>query len=321
MTHIVVLDGQTLASDDNPWDDLRECGDVEIYPRSRPDEVAERARGAQIVITNKAELPRATIMALPDLRAIAVTATGYNIVDVAAARERGIPVSNVPIYSTDSVAQFTIAMLLAWAHRIEHHSDLVHAGEWTRSPDFCFWRTPQVEWAGKTLGIIGFGRIGRRVGEIAHALGMRVVAFSRTNSAAPDYQPFAWAGSLEELAAASDVIALHCPQTPENTGFINAHFIGHMKKGAVLINASRGGLVNEQDLAEALNSGRIAGAAVDVVSREPMQAENPLLSARNCIITPHMAWTSLEARRRLMTVTVDNVRAFLAGHPTNVVNP
>lgn len=320
MSLSVVLDGYTLASDDNPWTDLQALGEVKIYERSTAAEVLERARDAQVVVINKIALTRPVLEQLPALRFVAVSATGYDIVDTRAAAERGVAVANVPVYGTDSVAQFTIAHLLNLCHQIPLHADLVRAGEWARTGDFSFWRTPQLELAGLTLGIIGFGRIGRRVGEIAHALGMSILAFDEQRGSAPEYQPFAWAESAEALAAAADVVTLHCPQTPANKGFINAAFLKRMKPSALLLNASRGGLVNEADLARALNEGWIAGAGLDVVSTEPIRPDNPLLAARNCVITPHMAWASLAARRRLMAVTVENVRSFLAGRPQNVVN-
>lgn len=320
MTRIVVLDGYTLAHGDNPWTGLEALGEVRIYDRSLPGEILERARCAQALIINKVELTRTLLEQLPGLRFIAVTATGYNVVDTQAAAERGIPVSNVPVYGTDSVAQFAIAHLLNLCHRIPLHDELVRQGEWAKEGDFSFWRTPQLELAGRTLGIIGFGRIGRRVGEIAHALGMRVLAYNVRRGEDPAYRPFAWAGSVEELATRADVVTLHCPQTAENEGFVNASLLRRMKPTAFLINVSRGALVNERDLAQALNEGWIAGAALDVVSAEPIRPDNPLLAARNCVITPHMAWASLAARRRLMHATIENVRAFLDGKPQNVVN-
>ncbi|MBI3985783.1 MAG: D-2-hydroxyacid dehydrogenase, partial [Lentisphaerae bacterium] len=238
---------------------------------------------------------------------------------VAAARERNIPVCNVPVYSTDSVAQFVFALLLELCHHVGLHHDEVTAGTWSRSPDFSFWKTPLVELAGLTMGIVGFGRIGRRVGELAHAFGMRVLAFNRHPGPAPAYEPFAWS-PLDDVVSQSDVVSLHCPLTPENKGMVNRLFLSRMKPTAFLVNTARGPLVVERDLAEALNGGRIAGAAVDVVSAEPIRADNPLLTARHCLITPHIAWATLAARRRLMAATVENVRCFLAGRPVNGVN-
>lgn len=306
---IVVLDGCTLAADGGSWDDLRPLGEVEVYDRSTATEVAERSRGAAVLITNKARVPAEVIDACPELRLIAVSATGHDCVDVATASRRGVVVSNVPEYGTASVAQFTFALLLELCHRVGPHAEAVRAGEWSSSPDFCFWRTPQVELAGRTMGIVGHGRIGRRVGEIARAFGMEVVAHGRSAGV-----------GLDELFARADVISLHCPLTPETAGLVNRERLGLVRPGAVLLNTSRGGLVVEADLAEALNAGRLAGAAVDVVSAEPVRADNPLLSARNCLITPHIAWATREARRRLLSATVANVVAFLGGRPTNVVS-
>jgi glycerate dehydrogenase len=316
---IVVLDGYTLAADGNSWEALRQFGAVEVHDRSAPEEVLDRSRTATVLITNKAPLSGAVIEQGPDLRFIAVTATGFDCVDVRAARRRGIPVANVPEYGTDSVAQFTLALLLELCHHVGRHAEAVRAGEWSRSPDFCFWRTPQVELAGRTLGIVGPGRIGRRVGVLAQAFGMRVIAHSRSRRSAPTCQPFEWA-DLDELFARSDVISLHCHLTADTAGLVNRRRLGLVRPGAFLINTARGGLVVEEDLADALNSGRLAGAAVDVVSREPTRQDSPLLSARHCLITPHIAWATREARRRLLEATVANVAGFLAGRPTNVVN-
>ena len=316
---IVVLDGHTLAADGNSWDALLPLGEVEVHARSSPQEVAERARGAAVLITNKARIPAEVLAGSSDLRFIAVSATGFDCVDVAAANRRGIPVSNVPEYGTDSVAQFTFALLLELCHHVGGHADAVRDGEWTHSRDFCFWKTPLVELAGKTMGIVGFGRIGRRVGELAHVFGMGVLVHSRSRSAPPAYQPFGWA-SVDELFSQADVISLHCPLIPETAGLVNRERLQRVRPGAFLINTSRGGLVVEQDLAEALTEGRLAGAAVDVVAQEPIRPDNPLLSARNCLITPHIAWATREARRRLLAATVANVANFLTGQPTNVVN-
>jgi glycerate dehydrogenase len=316
---LVVLDGHTLAADGNSWEALRQFGEIEVHDRSSPEEVPDRSLAATVLITNKALITRAVIEQAPDLRFIAVTATGFDCVDVRAARRRGIPVANVPEYGTDSVAQFTLALLLELCHHIGRHAEAVRAGEWSRSPDFCFWRTPQVELADRTLGIVGLGRIGRRVGELAHAFGMGVIAHSRSRLPAPTYQPFEWA-DVDELFARSDVISLHCPLTPATAGLVNRRRLGLVRPGVFLINTARGGLVVEEDLADALNSGRLAGAAVDVVSREPIRPDNPLLGARHCLTTPHIAWATREARRRLLEATVANVAGFVAGRPTNVVN-
>jgi glycerate dehydrogenase len=316
---IVVLDGRTLGADGNSWAALDRFGEVELYDRSSEAEVLARSRPATVLITNKARIPSAAIEQAPRLRFIAVSATGFDCVDVVAARKRGILVSNVPEYGTHSVAQFTFALLLELCHRVGLHADAVRAGEWERSPEFCFWKTPQLELAGKTLGVVGLGRIGRQVGAIGHAFGMMVLAHSRSRPEAPAYRPFAWA-ELDELFARADVISLHCPLGPDTSGLVNRGRLRLVKPGAFLINTSRGGLVVEEDLAEALNEGQLAGAAVDVVSREPILPDNPLRTARNCLITPHIAWATREARRRLLEATVANVAAFLTGAPTNVVN-
>lgn len=316
---IVVLDGSTLAADGNSWDALLPLGDVAIYDRSSPEEIVERTRSASVLITNKARIPAEVINACPDLRFIAVSATGVDCVDVAAAEQRGVPISNVPEYGTDSVAQLTFALLLELCHHVGRHAGAVRDGEWARCSNFSFWKTPLIELAGKTMGIIGFGRIGRRVGELAHAFGMKVRVNSRSHAAAAAYQPFAW-GSIEELFSQSDVLSLHCPLTAETAGLVNRERLQRVKSDAFLINTSRGGLVVEQDLADALYNGQLAGAAVDVVSDEPIRPDNPLLSARNCLITPHIAWATRAARCRLLTATVSNVANFLVGRPTNVVN-
>ncbi len=317
---IVVLDGHTMNPGDNPWDELAALGDLEVYERSAPDEIIERARGACIVVTNKAPLDAHVLEALPDLRFIAVTATGFNVVDVDAAAARGIPVSNVPVYGTESVAQFTLALLLELVSRVGEHDRAVHEGAWAAAPDFCFWRAPLVELAGRTFGIVGLGAIGRRVGALAHALGMTVLATGRPGSAPgqPDGLPVGWC-TTDELFVRSDVVSLHCPLTPENAGLVDRERLARMKPGALLLNTARGALVDEAALADALAHGVIAGAAVDVASTEPISADNPLLRAPNCIITPHIAWATLAARRRLMQTTVENVRAFLAGAPIHVV--
>lgn len=316
---IVVLDGFTLNPGDNPWNDLLPLGDVEVYERTPADQVIERAVDADILVINKIILSADVLEQLPNLKFVAVTATGFNVVDVEAARARNIPVANVPVYGTDSVAQFVFALLLQMCHNVALHEAAVKDGEWTRCPDFCFWDTPQIELAGKTLGIVGFGRIGRRTGEIGHALGMKVIANDLFTNQPPDYSPFAWA-SLDEVFEQSDAISLHAPLTLENTGLINQERLAQMKDSAFLINTARGPLVVENDLAVALNDGVIAGAALDVVMVEPMEADNPLLKAKNCIITPHIAWATLAARSRLMQTTVGNVRTFQADAPENVVN-
>lgn len=315
---IIALDGYTLNPGDNPWDDVAKLGDFTSFDRTPVAQIVERARDADIILTNKAPLSAQTISQLPRLKLIGVTATGYNMVDLAAARTRGIPVSNVPVYSTDTVAEYVMALLLNFYRQPQLHSELVKQGEWTRSADFCFWRTPLAELAGRTIGIVGFGRIGRRVGELATAFKMRVLANSRSHGVPPGY-PIEWLG-LPELFAESDIVTLHCPLTPDSTGLVNKALLGRMKKSAYLVNTSRGPLVNEHDLAQALRDGMIAGAALDVVSTEPIPADNPLLKAPNLTLTPHIAWATMEARRRLMRVTAQNIAAFQSGKPINVVN-
>ena len=316
---IAVLDGYVLNPGDNPWDGLAALGDLTVYERTPAEQIVARASGAEIILTNKTPLTAETLGRLPELQFIAVLATGYNVVDVTEARRGGIPVSNVPTYGTDSVAQFVFALLLELCHHVGDHHRLVAEGEWRRRGEFCFWDHPLVELAGKQMGIVGFGRIGRRVGELAHAFGMGVLAHDPVRARGPGYHPFARA-SLEEVFAAADVVSLHCPQAADNTGMVNAELLGRMKPGAFLINTARGGLVNQSDLRSALESHRLAGAAVDVVGEEPIDPDNPLLGAPNCIITPHIAWATLSARRRLMDTAVANVAAFLKGKPVNVVN-
>jgi glycerate dehydrogenase len=318
VVQIVVLDGFTVNPGDNSWESIERLGSVVVHDRTEPSSVAEVARKAEIVITNKCPVTAEAIEKLSKLKFIAVTATGYNIVDVAAARRRGIPVSNVPEYGTTTVAQFTWALILELCHRVGLHAESARAGDWAKSPDFCYWRTPQVELAEKTLGLVGYGRIAQQVGEIGRAFGMKVVASGRPGSTKPKGAGVGWLAT-QELFEAADVVSLHCPLTAENQQMVNRELLERMRRSAFLINTSRGGLVNEQDLAEALRAGQIAGAAVDVVSHEPMRDNNPLLSAPNCLITPHIAWTTLEARKRLMKTTAENVVAFLAGKPINVV--
>lgn len=319
-TRIVVLDGHTLNPGDNPWDDLEQLGHLIVHERTPETRVVERAIDAEIVLTNKTRMPAEVIDALPRLRFISVLATGYDIVDVAAARARRIPVSNVPEYGTDSVAQHVFALLLALCHGVAEHNLAVHAGEWSQAKDFCFWQRPPLELAGKTMGIIGLGRIGRRVAALAQAFGMRVVAAG--SSAQPPALPpgVEWL-TIAKVFATADVVSLHCPLTPATTRMVNADLLRRMKLTAFLINTARGGLIDEAALAHALDAGVLAGAAVDVASAEPIQAHNPLLHTHNCIITPHLAWASLAARQRLMATTVQNVRGFLDGHPIHVVNP
>ena len=317
---IVVLDGHTLNPGDCPWDPVARLGEFTAHDRTPADQIVPRAAGAEIVLTNKTPLSEDALSQLPGLRFISVLATGYNVVDTLAARKRGIPVSNVPIYGTDSVAQFTFALLLELCHHVGRHGERVRSGEWSRQVDFCFWDSPLIELAGRTMGIVGFGRIGLRVGELAHAFGMEVLAYDAVpGPPPPQYEPFAFA-TLEEVFSRCDVVSLHCPLAADNAGMVNARLLGRMQPHAVLLNTARGGLVREADLATALNAGRIAGAAVDVVSAEPIRPDNPLLSARNCLITPHIAWATVAARRRLMETTARNVEAFLRGEPIHVVN-
>ena len=317
---IVILDGYTENPGDLSWEALEEFGALTVYDRT-PYETAEIVRrigDAEIVITNKVPLGREVLEACPSVRFIAVLATGYNVVDVACAHEKGIPVSNVPAYGTQAVAQFAIALLLEICAHVAHHSDAVHAGRWESAPDWTFWDYPLIELAGKTMGIVGFGRIGQATGRIAKALGMTVLASgSRETEAGRAIAEYV---DLDTLYARSDVIALHCPLFPENTGMINRESIAKMKPGVILINNARGGLIVEQDLADALNSGRVLAAGLDVVSTEPIRPDNPLLKAKNCLITPHISWAPKEARQRILDTTCENLRAFLAGSPVNVVN-
>jgi glycerate dehydrogenase len=315
---IVVLDGHTLNPGDLDWNELSALGDCEVFPRTTAAEVIGRAANAEILLTNKVVLDRAILGALPQLRYVGVLATGYNVVDAAAARERGIPVTNVPDYSTRSVAQLTFALLLELAHHVGPHSEAVRSGRWSASPDFCFWDSPLLELDGLTLGIVGFGRIGRGVARLAQAFGLRVNVYSRTR---PSELPegVEWLG-LEPLLRRSDIVTLHCPLTAETAKLINAERLALLKPGAFLINTSRGPLIDETALAEALNAGRLAGAALDVLSVEPPPPSNPLLAARNCLITPHIAWATKAARQRLVRIAIANLRAYLSGHPQNVVN-
>jgi glycerate dehydrogenase len=315
---IVVLDGYCLNPGDLSWDPLREVAQLEVHDRTTDEQVVARSAGAGIVLTNKAPFPAAVIEALPDLKYIGVLATGYNIIDVAAAKARGVVVSNIPTYGTASVAQFAIALLLELCHQVGAHGEAVRQGQWSRNPDWSFWNSPQIELAGKTMGIVGFGRIGRQTAAIARTLGMRIVASDEYPRGAPDYPGFEWL-TVDRLLAEADVVSLHCPLTRNNSGLIDRRRLATMKASALLLNTSRGALVVEQDLADALNGGVIAGAALDVLSVEPPAESNPLLSARNCIVTPHIAWATKEARQRLLAIGVENVRAFLAGRPQNVL--
>ncbi len=316
---IVVLDGFTLNPGDNPWTEIESLGDVTVYDRTPSEQIFERVADADIVLTNKTTLDSETIRNLPNLKFITVLATGYNIVDIAAARASGIPVSNVPEYGTHSVAQHVLAVILHFARQCALHGQLVRTGEWVQCSDFCFWQGSLVELVGKRIGIVGFGRIGRCVGQLAHALGMEVLAFDVQQAEPPGYSPFHWK-SVQEIFSQSDYVTMHCPQSPDNVGMVNSQLLQQMQSHAIFINTARGGLVNERDLAEALNQGSIGGAALDVLSAEPPADDNPLLTAKNCLITPHIAWATVEARRRMMHVTAGNIRAFLDGQPRNVVN-
>jgi glycerate dehydrogenase len=316
---IVILDGYTINPGDNPWSPVEALGECTIYDRTPPELVVERARGAEIILTSKVKLTEAVINELSGLSYISLLATGYNNVDVAAAARRGIPVSNVPAYSTASVVQTAFALLLELVTRVGLHDAAVKAGEWVRCPDHAFWKTSIVELDGLALGIVGYGTIGRTMARVAAAFGMKIIAHAPRIPADPGEVPVHFV-SLEELFANADVVSLNCPQTPGNTGFVNARLLSAMKPTAYLLNVARGGLVNEADLAAALNSGVIAGAAVDVVAVEPMLVDNPLLTARNCVFTPHIAWASLAARKRLMGIVAGNIAAFQAGAPINLVN-
>ena len=316
--NIVVLDGYTLNPGDLSWSDLEALGPCTLHDRTPVKDIVSRAKDAHVVITNKAPLTRETIEALPTLQYIGVTATGYNIVDTASAKKHSITVTNVPAYSTDSVAQVAFSHLLNLTHHVSEHAQAVQQDAWCKSPDFCFWNFPLIELAGQTMGIIGFGRTGRATAQVALAMGMKVVFYN--TSIQIDIPEGVTPVSLDRLLSESDVVSLHCPLTEHNAGMINRNTLAQMKPSAFLINTSRGPLIHEQDLADALNAGGIAGAGLDVLSSEPPEKDNPLLHAKNCYITPHIAWASEAARKRLMDCTVENVRAFQEGHPRNVVN-
>ena len=315
---IVILDGCAVNPGDLSWNCLQQFGSVAIYDRTDYTQAAERIGDAEIVITNKVPITEELLSACPSVRLVCVLATGYNIVDCEAAKKRQIPVCNVPDYGTNAVAQFTFSLLLELCNRVGHHDHAVHRGDWTVCPNFCFWDTPQMELAGKTLGIIGFGRIGRAVGKIAKAMGMQVLAYNRSRH--PEGREIRSYVDMDTLLKNADIVSLHCPLTNENTGLICTETISKMKDGAILLNTARGGLLNEQDVAHALRSGKLRGAAVDVVSAEPIDANNPLLTAPNCIITPHMAWAPIESRQRIIDCTVASIQAFLSGTPINTVN-
>lgn len=318
---IVVLDGYTLNPGDLDWKGLEAMGEVTVYDRTSLTDVQEtidRIGDAEIVYTNKTPMPKAVFEACTSIRFVGVLATGYNVVDVEAAKEHDVVVTNIPTYGTSAVGQFAIAMLLEICHHVAHHSDAVHDGRWESNADWCFWDYPLIELADKTMGIIGFGRIGQATGRIAKALGMRVIANDEYEN--PAGKEIAEYVTRDELLAQSDVIALHCPLFPSTEGIINKENIAKMKDGVIILNNSRGPLIVEQDLADALNSGKVYAAGLDVVSTEPIKGDNPLLKAKNCIITPHISWAPKESRQRLMNIAVDNLHQFLDGNAVNVVN-
>ena len=314
--NIVVLDGHTLNPGDLSWDAIGALGQLTVYNRTPPEQVVERAGGAEVIFTNKTLLPAEYIKALPDLKYIGVLATGYNVVDIAVARAQSIPVTNIPTYGTASVAQMTFALILELTQQPALHDASVRAGDWTECPDFCYWKTPLVELDGLTLGLVGYGAIGRAVARLGRAFGMKILVHTRTAREEQDTRFV----DCETLFREADVVSLHCPLTDENQGFVNAKLLSQMKPTAFLVNTARGPLVDEAALAKALNEGQIAGAATDVLSVEPPPADNPLFGAENLIITPHIGWATRAARERLMDIAAENLRAFLNGTPQNVVN-
>lgn len=319
---IVVLDGYTENPGDLSWGAMEELGELTVYDRTlmtSETEIIERIGSAELVITNKTPITRTVLDSCHNIRYIGVLATGYNVVDYMAAGEKGIPVCNIPTYGTDAVAQYTMALLLEVCHHIGHHSNVVYEGRWEHNEDWCFWDYPLIELAGKTMGIVGFGRIGQRTGQLAQAFGMKVLAYDAYHNPALESENCRYVG-LDELYREADVIALHCPLFPETEGMINKDSIAKMKDGVIILNDSRGSLIVETDLRDGLNSGKVAAAGLDVVCTEPIRGDNPLLQAKNCIITPHIAWAPKESRQRLMDIAVANVKAFLDGTPQNVVN-
>lgn len=316
---IVVLDGYTLNPGDLSWEGIDRLGTLTVYDRTSPDQVVERAREAEVVFTNKTPLGADLLALLPNLKFIGVLATGYNVIDTEAARSRGIIVSNIPGYGTASVVQMTFALLLELTQHVQHHSNAVREGRWARSADFCFWDYPLIELAGKTMGIIGFGSIGEQVADVATAFGMNILGSKRQQTDQSHRKNFRWT-SIPELLEQSDVVSIHCPLLPETKGLINQASLATMKPSALLLNTSRGPIIVDQDLADALNNNVIAGAGIDVLSVEPPSADNPLFNAKNCLITPHIAWATQDARGRLMAIAVENLRAFMNGTPMNVVN-
>lgn len=315
---IVVLDGFGLNPGDLSWEAMGQLAEMTVYERTSPEELMERAADAEMLLTNKVALKEKEIMALPKLKYIGVLATGYNIIDTECAKKQGIVVTNIPAYSTDSVAQMTFAHILNITNHIDHYADQCRQGRWSRNKDFCYWDTPLIELAGKTIGIVGLGSIGYKVARIAQEFGMDVFAFTSKNSA--DLPEGIQKTTLEGLFGISDIITLHCPLNKETRGMINAESLSRMKRGAILINTGRGPLVNEQDVADALQSGQLAAYGTDVMSSEPPKEENPILNAPNAFVTPHIAWATLEARIRLMNIAVNNAKAFIDGKPINVVN-
>lgn len=313
---IVVLDGYTLNSGDLSWDSLASLGELAVYDRTAEEAILSRAKDADVLFTNKTPLTRETLSNCKSLKYIGVLATGYNVVDVAAATELNITVTNIPTYGTAVVGQYAIALLLETASRVGHHDKRVHEGAWSNNADWCFWDYPLIELEGKRLGIIGYGRIGRTTGRIAKAMGMDVVAYDSFIN--PDFKDDYV--DLDTLLTTSDVIVLHCPLFPETKEIINKNTISKMKDGVIIINNSRGPLINEEDLASALNSGKVYAAGLDVVSTEPIKDDNPLLKAKNCIITPHISWAAHESRDRLLSIAIDNLKSFLDGKPINVVS-
>ncbi len=316
---ITVLDGYTLNPGDNPWTPIGLLGELTVHDRTPPDMLMARAADAQILLTNKVRLTAKVLGQLPQLRFISVLATGYDVVDIMAAAKAGIPVSNVPAYGVEAVAQHTMALLLELCRRTAYHDKLVKQGAWSQAPDWCFWDGTQRELAGTTMGIIGFGNSGQRVAALAHAFGMHVLAYTPRPKPLPEYANFRFE-SLEHVLSQSHVVSLHCPLTADNTHLIDSTRINSMKDGALLLNTARGPLVDEYALANALASGKLAGAGLDVTEVEPLSAQSPLMQAPNCLITPHIAWATLSARQRLMAITADNVQAFIKGTPQNVVN-
>ena len=316
---IVILDGYTENPGDLSWEGLEKLGELTVYDRTPANEITQRIADADVVYTNKTPISAETIKKCLNLKFIGVLATGYNVVDTAAAKVAGIVVSNIPTYGTDAVAQYTMALLLEMCHHVGEHSNCVKAGEWAKNADWCFWNHPLIELAGKTFGVIGFGRIGQRTAEIARAFGMKILAYDEYPNKALETENCRYV-SLDELLTQADVISLHCPLFPSTEGIINKDTITRMKDGVKIINTSRGPLIVEQDLRDALDSGKVGGAAVDVVSVEPIRGDNPLMGAENMIITPHIAWAPKESRQRLMDIAVDNLQHFVDGNPQNVVN-